>query len=312
MIITLMAGGLGNQMFQYAIARSYVNRSGEKVYLDTCLLTAGEETDIEKIAHRPYGLHIFENLNGKVRRNKIAKLLNNGLLNTLKRRFFGRSVIVVEQREMEKIQIPDKTCLQEDIVLKGNFQSERYFREIRESLLYEFEFPKMDPQNEELKKSILQTPNAVSLHIRRGDYLSSKYNDIYNSINDNYYHKSISIILKELSFDKLDVFVFTDDVKWVKNHFTPVKTMNTYFVTGNTNENSWKDMALMSCCQHHIIANSSFSWWGAWLSKREGINLAPKHWFVPGTRYFDINEIIPHSWIIVDYAPMLLTKVDLY
>lgn len=303
MIITRLTGGLGNQMFQYAIARSFLKKDNERVFLDTFLLLTKEEEDIEKIYQRPYALDIFKNLKAKVDEKKISGILrDDSLINRIRRKLFYRSCTVVEQELMEWIDIPSSIHSSKNILFKGLFQSERFFKTIRKELLNDFTFPEMDIKNKQIMEKILATPGAVSIHIRRGDYLSSSNKNIFNSVSMDYYDRSIDILMNKTNEESLTGFVFTDDIGWAQQNYSTRGKLNLHFVEGNHGKDSWKDMALMSACSHHIIANSSFSWWGAWLAKKDGINLAPSHWYMPGSYMFNIADIIPQNWIIVDYC----------
>jgi len=303
MIITRLTGGLGNQMFQYAIARKFLKKGNEKVFLDTSLLLTKEEEDIEKIYQRPFALDIFKNLKAKVDEKKISGILKDeSLISKIKRKLFYRSCTVVEQELMEWIEIPSSIHTSTNILFKGLFQSERFFKTIRKELLTDFTFPGMDFKNNLVKEKIFATPGAVSIHIRRGDYLSSSNKNIFNSVNMDYYDRSIEILDKKANEESLTGFVFTDDIGWAQQNFSAQGKLDLHFVAGNHGKDSWKDMALMSACTHHIIANSSFSWWGAWLAEQGGINLAPRHWYMPGSYKFNIADIIPQDWIVVDYC----------
>lgn len=302
MIITRLAGGLGNQMFHYAIARNHSNNGSNAIYLDTHLLRE-EEEDIEKIFQRPYALDIFTQLKANVDEKKIASLLRgNSLLNKIRRKIFLHNCVVVEQHLMDPITEPAGLEEARNIWFIGNFQSEKHFKDIRNDLLKDFAFPTLDKRNEDTKSRILNTPNAVSIHVRRGDYLSTLNKSIFPSVNFHYYRKAVALLLEKLQVSQLNAFVFADDAEWAQQHFSQLPNIDFAYVTGNKSKDSWKDMALMAACQHHVIANSSFSWWGAWLAERSGVNLAPKHWYLPNSRYFDINDIVPPHWTIVDYS----------
>jgi hypothetical protein len=257
---------------------------------------------------RPYALDIFPNLRGVIDKKKLASLLREeGWMNELRRKIFYKTCTVVIQNGMQHAVIPTKPGL--NLLLKGFFQSERYFKDVREELLNDFAFPEMDSQNLEIKKKITDTPGSVSIHIRRGDYLSPLNKDVFTSVNLDYYYRSLEILQNKSEAQQLTAFVFTDDTDWAKQNFSPAG-MNIQFITGNAVADSWKDMALMTTCKHHIIANSSFSWWGAWLSENDGITLAPKHWYLPGSYTFHINDIVPSNWIIVDYSLKQEKKYD--
>jgi hypothetical protein len=130
--------------------------------------------------------------------------------------------------------------------------------------------------NAELKEEIGNT-NAVSLHVRRGDYVHNSTNAAtYEVCSLDYYRASIRHMAERIQQPKF--FIFSDDIAWVKNNLKI--DFPHHYVDCNHGEESYNDMRLMSLCQHHIIANSSFSWWGAWLNpNREKIVIAPKNWF---------------------------------
>ena len=143
---------------------------------------------------------------------------------------------------------------------------------------------------------MLKAPNAVSIHLRRGDYLKSeKVLSIHGVLSFSYYQKALHLL--ELTSNDLELFIFSEDIEWAKTKFKGYKA---HFFDYNRGVNSWKDMALMTYCKHHIIANSSFSWWGAWLSKNSGIIFAPAAWFNPSNVTFNIQDFIPNNWTILE------------
>ncbi len=167
---------------------------------------------------------------------------------------------------------------------------EGYWQDISfliENFNIEFILPsKLDLVNEDLKNKILKM-NSVSIHVRCGDYLSPKYVSIYGGIcTIEYYKRAIEYIIQTV--DNPTFFVFSDDIEWVKNNIT---VNNAIFVSNNNGINSFLDMYLMSICKHNIIANSSFSWWGAYLNKNKNkIVIMPNKWFnskLPDPNVFD-------------------------
>jgi hypothetical protein len=189
------------------------------------------------------------------------------------------------------------TCAYKYVYLDGYFQSEQYFKNIREQLLTEFEFPELDEKNKRIKERIKNCTNAISVHIRRGDYLKPIFADLIGLLPSTYYNNAFKSLNKKME-DKT-LFVFSDDINWAKENFR-AGNADIHFVE-NKKENAWKDMLLMSACRHHIIANSSFSWWGAWLSNRKGEVFAPYKWFNPEKVKFNISDLIPADWTIVKY-----------
>jgi len=135
--------------------------------------------------------------------------------------------------------------------------------------------------------------NSVSLHIRRGDYLSKSV-EVFEPLNLDYYYSGIEYFnntIKEPHY-----FVFSDDIEWAKSNF--VQSSSYTVVDYNGADKGYEDMRLMSLCKHNIIANSSFSWWGAWLNRNPDKNvLAPKKWFSSKTSNLNSNDLLPSSWI---------------
>jgi hypothetical protein len=297
MVIVKLLGGLGNQMFQYAAGRSLL-KNGESVYLDYDFFDT-TRIDAEHSVIRQYELNIFNNINvdrAKSWQLNIFKSQSYGfklLRNTLRTSFKFIHHPTTDYLPIAKLAANKHTYLD------GYFQSENYFAHIRNELLNEFQFPMLDPINEAIKKKIQDAPNSVSVHIRRGDYLRSKtVLEVHGVLPLGYYKKAIDILKGK--FSSLTLFFFSDDIAWVKENFS-LPDLQVNFISNNFAEHSWKDMALMGNCQHHIIANSSFSWWGAWLSTHCGEVLAPYHWFNPLKVKYNIHEIVPDKWTIVKY-----------
>jgi hypothetical protein len=196
--------------------------------------------------------------------------------------------------------------------LSGYWQSEHYFTEIEEELREKFVFPvheRRDDAFSSLLNSIGEDVNSVSLHVRRGDYIEDKKNDksgiLFNGIKYflkpqvnlggvctlNYYKNAINY-LKSWHLHP-SFYVFSDDIDWCMKNFSFLDSSVVY-VDINMGKSSYWDMFLMSQCKHNIIANSSFSWWGAWLnSNKEKIVVAPDSWFENGY----IGDIIPEGWV---------------
>ena len=145
-------------------------------------------------------------------------------------------------------------------------------------------------QNADIAEKISQV-NAVSLHVRRGDYISDKKNAFIGVCTLDYYKTAIEKIKTQV--DNPVFFVYSDDINWVKNNLVIDKTA--VFVNHNRGQESYNDMHLMSLCKHNIIANSSFSWWGAWLNTSpDKIVIAPKQWFA---NMQDTSDLLPDNWL---------------
>lgn len=177
--------------------------------------------------------------------------------------------------------------------LQGYWQTEKYFAHIAEQVRKEFTFRiPLSASDEQLAQDIMST-NSVSVHIRRGDYIKERRRADYEVCTAVYYRRAVEYIQTHVSSPVF--YVFSDDPEWGKEQ--NIFPEGTIFVTGHTSKDSYIDMQLMSMCRHHIIANSSFSWWGAWLGQEEDTTvLAPSTWF----RYRQRPDIIPQNWITID------------
>jgi hypothetical protein len=141
---------------------------------------------------------------------------------------------------------------------------------------------------------ILDTPHTVSVHIRRGDYANNQINlDKFGLCSLDYYQNAVSFLREKLQAD-IYCIIFSDDPTWVSNNWNiDVKHC---IINHNDEKHNYEDLRLMTYCHHHIIANSTFSWWGAWLSKKtDGVTIAPKQWFAQPN--INTQDIIPQGWI---------------
>ena len=176
--------------------------------------------------------------------------------------------------------------------MSGYWQSENYFESNRSILINDFSFRiPLNARNADALR-LISSSNSVSIHIRRGDYLhNANAKATHGLCSLEYYHKAIRLI--KATIGKPRFFIFSDDMLWVKAHLEPEE--DCIFVDWNFGVDSYNDMRLMSLCKHNIIANSSFSWWGAWLNRNpDKVIIAPKRWFAGK---INDSNIIPSSWI---------------
>lgn len=174
--------------------------------------------------------------------------------------------------------------------IDGYFQTEMYFADIKEEILNDFKLnTPLDNKNKTFLNKI-KTSNSISLHIRRGDYL--KHPDKLGNCSFEYYKKAVDFIIQKTQSENPVLFIFSDDIKWAKKHAT--FEQKTIYVDINNPKKGCFDLELMKHCKHNIIANSSFSWWGAWLNQNpEKLVIAPNPWFKEFNKDFDI---IPKTW----------------
>ena len=294
MIIVKLQGGLGNQMFQYAFGKAISNRLNQSLYFDDTLLTEKPQNESSYIL-REFELSNFPGIELKLLPGFLKNLVYSKsqfihkLINKLQLTIFNH------QAENEYLDL-HKFPLRPINIFEGYFQSQNYFYDFSDTIRSGFRFPEMDDRNNLLTDQI-KNSNSVAIHIRRGDYFSNTKTFQYHGILPLRYYKDSIEILRKTQSD-LTFFIFTDDVLWVKENFKP-EYPEAIIAEGNSGTQSWKDMALMTYAKHHIISNSSFSWWGAWLAGNQGMKIAPGRWFNPEVANFDIQTIIPGNWTIV-------------
>jgi hypothetical protein len=179
----------------------------------------------------------------------------------------------------------------------GGWHSEKYFKSIEDEIKNTFKFPKVvdSPEYNEWFAKINGDDNSVSLHIRRGDFIVVGKNGqmpFAGVCTTEYYKKAIDYIRQRVA--NPNFYVFSDDIKWCMETFG---TDGMNYVTCNSGINSWRDMSLMSLCRHHINANSTFSWWAAWLSPhKDGITIRPKYF----QKDKETKDFYPDRWIELD------------
>lgn len=298
MIIVRLTGGLGNQMFQYALGRHLAEKNSTLLKLDL--------SGFETYKLRRYALHCFKiwehvatieeivafKRMGTQRVNRWVSKIGNklGVLPPATSDFYQDNVVIKEkQLSFDSSTLEAKG----NIYLDGYWQSEKYFSAIRDILLREFDFKYgQDARSKELAEQIRKT-QSVSLHIRRGDYVHNPLtNQVHGVCSLDYYQEAVNRVIQKMPDSHF--YIFSDDHAWVGENFKldyPA-TMVDY----NNASRNYEDLRLMSLCSHQIIANSSFSWWAAWLNQnKEKLVFAPQHWFNDFS--LDTQDLIPDGWI---------------
>ena len=278
MVIVRIWEGLGNQLFQYAYARALQLRNHEEVRL--CALHGqGDRT------FRQYELDKFAIALPRDKRiEKVAEFIDsNKMTNEL---FQCISKLHVTSNYIEEKDLKYKEHLKYikgNYFMKGWFQNEKYFKDYETIIRNEIRPRKKIKISKELR-DILRNKNTISVHIRRGDF--KKY---HNVLSMEYYDKALAFI--ENKIENPFYVVFSDDLDWVKRHMKFGE--NVYFVNENGKLEDHEELFVMSKCKHNIIANSTFSWWGAWLNTNERkIVIGPKCW----AQHNNLN-IMPDTWI---------------
>jgi hypothetical protein len=274
-------GGLGNQMFQYSAARRLAYRRGVDIGLDCHRLEEVSPTG----TRRDYMLDVFQLPEG-VTRSPAKPGVTRALLRRLNP--FAGSVVYQERGYAFDPRVLD---LRDGVCLDGYWQSELYFHDVADLIRRDFAF-RSPPrgQNEKLLAEIDACP-AISVHVRRGDYVNDPRTARFHGVpGPAYYREAMRIIC-----DKVPgacFFVFSDEPEWCREN--PPGPGDCRIVEGNPADTGWEDLRLMSRCRHHIIANSSFSWWGAWLNPRADKQVvAPRRWFADT----EAPDVVPAAWI---------------
>ncbi|MCX6701646.1 MAG: alpha-1,2-fucosyltransferase [Candidatus Zambryskibacteria bacterium] len=281
MIIIKLEGGLGNQMFQYALGRnlslihnttfkidySYLkkaNQSQRTLIIDNYNTVLEEVTDKEVASYTS----IFQKILDKIRSKK---------------------KMVVEKSNL----FDSNILLRNDGYFVGHWNNEKYFKINENIIRNDFKLKKpFGEMAQTTAEKINSTPNATGIHIRRGDYVTiKKIADKHGVLSISYYEQTMAKIIER--FPDTVFFVFSDDMEWAKENFP--KKYPVIFVS-NPNIPDYEELILMSLCKHNIIANSTFSWWGAWLNTNPNkIVIAPKNWFTDINK--DTNDLILPAWI---------------
>ena len=297
MIISSLEGGLGNQMFQYACAKAvslkynqqlkllYSHSSGQSFHngfeLKRVFNISSEmanKNDLIEVVGRFY---VYKNFRKIIKKFKLP--------------FFQKNEYLFEKKFKYDSEI--FSSVYGNLLIEGYWQSEKYFNDFREAVLNDFKFDenKLSNKNVDLVKKINKV-ESVSIHVRRGDYLTNtKAKATHGVCSEKYYFDAIDKVLEKIP--NAVFFAFSDEPKWVEQ-ILKKKYKNIIVVDNNFAENSHYDMYLMTKCKHNIIANSSFSWWGAWLNLNSNkIIICPKKWFVDD--YIDVNDLLPDNWLKV-------------
>jgi hypothetical protein len=287
MVIVRLMGGLGNQMFQYAAGRGVAHRNRASLKLDV--------SAFERDLARSYKLDHFNIAASIANPDQIARFSANNLWGRILRRL-ERHLLPPSKRSRFAQRLdhfdPDMLQLSGSVYLEGYWQSERYFQDIQQIIRQDFTFRHApDAENQKMAHVIVST-NAVSLHIRRGDYVSNpRFSRKFGTCSLQYYQSAVTRVAAKVRDPCF--FVFSDDIDWARDNLRLQYPVT--FVAHNGADRDYEDLRLMSLCKHHIIANSSFSWWGAWLcAYPEKMVIAPNAWFrIPGR---DTQDLIPGSW----------------
>jgi len=289
MIISRLVGGLGNQMFQYAAGLRLASARNTELKLD---LSAFDEQTMQ--TPRSYELGAFAVTAELASPEEVAALVKGSgrLLGRLatrwsRDRFSSRAVERAFHFD------PGVLSLSDGVVLRGYWQSERYFSDVADRVRREFCWKREPTGTNAAMIADIARCNSVSLHIRRGDYLTNPdAREMHGVCSVDYYQRAVAHIVDRVSDPTF--FLFSDEPDWVRENLELRASVR--LVDHNGPDAGSEDLRLMSRCSHHIVANSTFSWWGAWLNPNpEKIVIAPKQWFADDS--IDTSDLLPASWV---------------
>jgi hypothetical protein len=293
MVVIKLQGGLGNQMFQYAVAAIIAKKNKTKVLIDDSIFKVKQK----KLGYTPrdFELLIFEKTFNFAQNSDLLLFEKPSVLNKFKRKVKLNYPKIINEPLFGYLS--DLNQVKSPVYLKGYFQCYQYFNGFEDFIrgLFKFSTDNLSQENLDLIP-VLKNKNTIAIHVRRGDYVFDTHtNKFHGTCSMEYYLKGIVEVASKIK-NPILVF-FSDDSDWIKNNFEDVP-FDKLFINHNKGVNSWIDMYLMSICSHNIIANSSFSWWAAWLnSNKDKIIVAPKQWF--DAIKIDLKLIVPDGWITI-------------
>lgn len=283
MVICRLIGGLGNQLFQYAAARRIALKNDWPIKLDVGGFRAYKR--------RPYALGHFRIVEDFASPEEVERLKRSPWGRMLQRILPAVPRTDVRERHFHfDDRVHDVTS---SVYLTGYWQSPRYFSDVAEIIRSEFTLKAPATGQNARALDLIVGTESVAVHVRRGDYVTNpKARRFHGSCTLDYYRRALAEI--SLRIHKPRFFVFSDDPGWTRAHLVVPDPV--VFVEHNGPDRAHEDLRLMRTCRHHIIANSTFSWWGAWLGAHpDQLVIAPDSWFASGNK--DTRDLYPSSWV---------------
>jgi len=287
MDVVIIFNGLGNQMSQYAFYLHKKNIKNTTYFIPFCKDHNGLELE------RVFGINCKETLVQKLLYLLFRVLLTDRvkILSVPIQRFLALLNCKIIKENFNYNYNKDFIIPSKGISFYyGGWHSENYFIDVQDAILKEFEFAL--PNDSENRNHIrnIEATNSIAIHIRRGDFLNADNLHLFGNVcTKEYFEKAVGLI--ETKVGNSHFFVFSNDLAWVKEN---IAINNVTYVDCNSGSDSWKDMYLMSLCNHAIISNSTFSWWGAWLNKNVNkIVISPSRFLKDDI----FTDIYPDSWI---------------
>ena len=305
-----LSGGLGNQMFQYAFAKALSLRWKINFNLDVSSFNQSRQSD--KV--RPLEIFLFPNIQEQTLESSLLvkylqgkkfpyRQLHNLMVHFPLDVVLWAYHVYFQKRYSMEMNLSRLTAAEQmrhiPTMFIGSWQNESFFHDFSHEIRQAFEFPKkrLSSQTVILSEEIAGISNSVSIHVRRGDYLSSQFKEFYSGVCSEKYYSRARICIEKQIVEPCYI-VFSDDMTWCRQNLKLPE--GTIFVDWNKGRDSWQDMYLISQCHHHIVANSSFSWWGAWLGTKnqDSVTIAPDHWYADDKwEQLDGKFVVPSHWL---------------
>jgi hypothetical protein len=288
MIVVELQGGLGNQMFQYALGRHLAILNNTKLYLDTCYLN--DRRPRKNFTFRSFDLDIFD-IETNFTSSPVSKKygLHKSTFTKIINRYIQPKPLKLFAEKKFSFD-PSVLHLSDNVYLTGYWQSENYFTGIEQIIRKDFALRMPLPGHIQRLQAEIEKVNAVCVHVRRGDFVNAK---MHGTLGMEYYGTATKLIREKVLNPVF--YIFSDDIDWCKKNILlqdPVLYIGNEFAS----EKARGHLSLMTACKHFIIPNSSFGWWAAWLSKNvEKTVIAPKTWFHNSD--WDTKDILPKNWI---------------
>ncbi|NEZ54411.1 alpha-1,2-fucosyltransferase [Adonisia turfae] len=282
MVRIILSGGIGNQLFQYSAARALSLENNADLIID--------KPTAKSIKNwRGYALSYFQ-VDAK-QSELLTSIFRKLMLNKNFYLWINESVFF----EKNKFSFYDDFFkLPKNTTLFGYFQNEKYFKGHEHQIRRDLKFSNLKLDNKSIRVcDLINNSNSVSVHVRRGDYVNSS---IFDVCTPTYYKKAIDLFRKNLNNPKF--YFFSDDIKWCRDVFSD--SDYSFCDLEQARKNPLVDLYLMSQCKHNIIANSTFSWWGAWLNSYSSKSVAaPYMWFKKPND--PVNDIICKDWLKIKW-----------
>lgn len=296
MVVIRLVGGLGNQMFQYAAALGLAMRQGRALKMDVSAFKACEsrsyQLDCLKVPQDLYtGAPLFQPSSSSIAARVIRRIKKK----VFKGGAFRKDVYCEPHFHFDPAFFKLSGV---EILLNGYFQSLRYFESVEELLRERFQpVAPLSATTADWAAKIAASPCSVSLHVRRGDYLQAPNAALHDALDRGYYDRAVNLV-QRLAGERVEFFLFSDEPDFIADAFADLPGAH---VVRSDPHKSWEELFLMARCWHNIIANSSYSWWGAWLNPAEDkCVIAPARWFTPGKlAACNVLDIYPDDWILL-------------